>query len=127
MTQVQLVLIDGAQSAPHFPVNLTELDADFFAFSAHKMCGPTGIGVLYGKLPLLEQMPPFMGGGDMIRKVTFEGFAVNSIPYKFEAGTPAIAEGVGFGAAIDYLESVGMEAIARHEQELSQICNAGIK
>ena len=114
-----LVLIDGAQSVPHFPVNLTEIDADFFAFSGHKMCGPTGIGVLFGKLPLLEQMPPFLGGGDMIRKVTFEGFAVNSIPYKFEAGTPAIAEGVGFGAAIDYLEGVGMEAIARHEQELT--------
>ena len=115
-----LVLIDGAQSAPHFPVNLTELDADFFAFSAHKMCGPTGIGALFGKLPLLEQIPPFMGGGDMIRKVTFEGFTVNSIPYKFEAGTPAIAEGVGFGAAIDYLESVGMEAIVRHERELTR-------
>ncbi|MDP2965157.1 MAG: cysteine desulfurase [Pelolinea sp.] len=115
-----LVLIDGAQSAPHFPVNLTELDADFFAFSAHKMCGPTGIGALFGKMPLLEQMPPFLGGGDMIRKVTFEGFAVNSIPYKFEAGTPAIAEGVGFGAAIDYLEGIGMEAIARHEQELTR-------
>lgn len=114
-----LVLIDGAQSVPHFPVNLTEIDADFFAFSAHKMCGPTGIGVLFGKLPLLEQMPPFLGGGDMIRKVTFERFAVNSLPYKFEAGTPAIAEGVGFGAAIDYLEGIGMEAIARHEQELT--------
>ena len=115
-----LMLIDGAQSVPHFPVNLTELNTDFFAFSAHKMCGPTGIGVLFGKLPLLEEMPPFLGGGDMIRKVTFEGFAVNSIPYKFEAGTPAIAEGVGFGAAIDYLESVGMEDIARHEQELTR-------
>lgn len=115
-----LVLIDGAQSVPHFPVDLTEIDADFFAFSAHKMCGPTGIGVLFGKLALLEQMPPFLGGGDMIRKVTFEGFAVNSIPYKFEAGTPAIAEGVGFGAAIDYLESIGLEAIARHEQELTR-------
>ena len=114
-----LVLIDGAQSVPHFPVNLTEIDTDFFAFSGHKMCGPTGIGVLFGKLPLLEQMPPFLGGGDMIRKVTFEGFAVNSLPYKFEAGTPAIAEGIGFGAAIDYLESIGMEAIARYEQELT--------
>jgi cysteine desulfurase/selenocysteine lyase len=114
-----VVLIDGAQSAPHFPVNLTALDADFFAFSAHKMCGPTGIGVLYGKHALLEQMPAFLGGGDMIRKVTFEGFSVNAIPYKFEAGTPSIAEGVGFGAAIDYLESVGMEDIAKHEQELT--------
>jgi cysteine desulfurase/selenocysteine lyase len=115
-----LVLIDGAQSVPHFPVNLTELDADFYAFSAHKMCGPTGIGVLFGKLPLLEQMPPFLGGGDMIRKVTFEGFSVNSIPYKFEAGTPAIAEGVGFGAAIDYLESIGMETIADYEQKMTR-------
>ena len=114
-----LVLIDGAQSVPHFPVNVTEVDADFFAFSAHKMCGPTGIGVLYGKYPLLEQMPPFLGGGDMIRKVTYEGFAVNAIPYKFEAGTPSIAEGVGFGAAIDYLENIGIEAIAEHEQELT--------
>ena len=115
-----LVLIDGAQSAPHFPVNLTELDADFFAFSAHKMCGPTGIGALFGKYSLLEQMPPFLGGGDMIRKVTYDGFAVNAIPYKFEAGTPSITEGVGFGAAIDYLESIGMEAIAEHERELTR-------
>jgi cysteine desulfurase/selenocysteine lyase len=115
-----LVLIDGAQSVPHFPVNLTEIDADFYAFSAHKMCGPTGIGVLFGKLPLLEQMPPFLGGGDMIRKVTFEGYSVNSIPYKYEAGTPAIAEGVGLGAAVDYLESIGIEAIADYEQELTR-------
>jgi len=115
-----MVLIDGAQSAPHFPVNLTEIDADFFAFSAHKMCGPTGIGVLFGKYALLEQMPAFLGGGDMIRKVTFEGFSANAIPYRFEAGTPSIAEGVGFGAAIDYLESVGMGAIAEHEQELTR-------
>ncbi len=120
-----LVLVDGAQSVPHFPVNLTELDTDFFAFSAHKMCGPTGIGVLFGKLPLLEQMPPFLGGGDMIRKVTFEGFAVNSTPYKFEAGTPAIAEGVGFGAAIDYLESIGMESIAQHEHGIDALCFTG--
>ncbi len=115
-----LVLIDGAQSVPHFPVDVTDLDADFFAFSAHKMCGPTGIGVLFGKYDLLEQIPPFLGGGDMIRKVTYEGFAVNAIPYKFEAGTPSIAEGVGFGAAIDYLENIGMEAIAEHEKELTR-------
>jgi cysteine desulfurase/selenocysteine lyase len=113
------VLIDGAQSAPHFPVNITDLDADFFAFSAHKLCGPTGIGVLFGKMELLEQIPPFLGGGDMIRKVTFEGYSVNTVPHKFEAGTPAIAEGVGFGAAIDYLTGIGMEAIAEHEQGLT--------
>ncbi len=83
-----LVLIDGAQSVPHFPVNLTEIDPDFFAFSAHKMCGPTGIGVLFGKFPLLEQMPPFMGGGDMIRKVTFEGFAANSFPINSKPERP---------------------------------------
>jgi cysteine desulfurase/selenocysteine lyase len=122
-----LVLIDGAQSVPHFPVNLTEIDADFYAFSAHKMCGPTGIGVLFGKYALLEQMPPFLGGGDMIRKVTYEGFTVNAIPYKFEAGTPSIAEGVGFGAAIDYLESIGMETIAEHEQELTHYALQALK
>lgn len=114
-----LVLIDGAQSIPHFPVNVQTIDADFYAFSAHKMLGPTGIGVLYGKLSLLESMPPFLGGGDMIRKVTFEGFVTNSIPHKFEAGTPAIAEGVGFGAAIDYLDSIGMDNIFAHEKELT--------
>ncbi len=115
-----IVLIDGAQSAPHFPVNVTELDADFFAFSAHKMCGPTGIGVLFGKYALLEQMPAFLGGGDMIKKVTFDDFSVNAIPYKFEAGTPSIAEGVGFGAAINYLEGISMEAIAEHERTLTR-------
>lgn len=115
-----MVLIDGAQSVPHFPVNVEEIDADFYAFSAHKMLGPTGIGALYAKAELLEAMPPFMGGGDMIRKVTYEGFSTNDIPYKFEAGTPAIAEGIGFGAAIDYLESVGMDHIYAHEQELTR-------
>ena len=83
-----LVLIDGAQAVPHFPVNIEEIAPDFYAFSAHKMCGPTGIGVLYGRMDLLESMPPFLGGGDMIKKVTFEGFKANSVPYKFEAGTP---------------------------------------
>lgn len=114
------VLIDGAQSAPHFPINVEDIDADFYAFSAHKMLGPTGIGALYAKAKLLESMPPFMGGGDMIRKVTYEGFSTNEIPYKFEAGTPAIAEGIGFGAAIDYLESVGMDNVFAHEQELTR-------
>ena len=113
-----LVVIDGAQSVPHLPVDITEIDADFLAFSAHKMCGPTGIGALYGKLDLLNAMPPFLGGGDMIRKVTFEGFTTSDVPAKFEAGTPAIAEAVGFGAAVDYLNSIGMNEIARHEQEI---------
>ena len=115
-----IVLIDGAQSVPHFPVDVQQIGADFYTFSAHKMLGPTGIGALYAKAELLEAMPPFMGGGDMIRKVTYEGFSTNDIPYKFEAGTPAIAEGIGFGAAIDYLESVGMDNVSAHEQELTK-------
>ena len=114
-----VTLVDGAQAVPHFPVNVQDLDADFLAFSSHKMCGPTGIGALYGKKALLEAMPPFMGGGEMIRKVTFEGFQTNSVPHKFEAGTPAIAEAAGFGAAVDYLNSVGMAAIAAHEKKIT--------
>jgi cysteine desulfurase / selenocysteine lyase len=113
-----VTLIDGAQSVPHFPVNVTDLDVDFLAFSAHKMVGPTGIGILYGREDLLEKMPPYQGGGDMIKKVSLSSFTANEIPYKFEAGTPAIAEAIGFGAAIDYLESIGMEAIAQHEHAL---------
>ena len=113
-----IALIDGAQSVPHFPVNVQALDADFLAFSSHKMCGPTGIGVLYGRKELLEAMPPFLGGGDMIKRVHLRSFVPNEIPYKFEAGTPAIAEAVGLGAAIDYLQSVGMDEIAEHEQEI---------
>ena len=97
----------------------SDLDVDFLAFSAHKMCGPTGIGALYGKQALLEAMPPFLGGGDMIKKVTCARFQPNDLPHKFEAGTPAIAEAVGFGAAVDYLTAVGMEAIAAHEHELT--------
>lgn len=115
-----VVLVDGAQSAPHFPVSVEMLNADFYAFSAHKMCGPTGIGILYGKRSLLEAMDPFMGGGDMIKKVTFEGFIPNEIPYKFEAGTPAIAEAIGFGAAVDYLNNVGMQAIHDHERQITR-------
>ena len=114
-----IVLIDGAHSVPHFPVDIKDIGADFYAFSAHKMLGPTGIGALYGRSDLLEAMPPFLGGGDMIRKVTFDGFTTNTVPHKFEAGTPAIAEGIGFGAAVDYLESVGMDNIFAHEQELT--------
>jgi len=114
-----VTIVDGAQSVPHQPVNIEALDADFFAFSAHKMCGPTGIGILYGKRDLLEQMPPFLGGGDMIKKVTFSGFTTNAIPYKFEAGTPPIAQAVGFGTAIDFLTEMGMENIFAHEKELT--------
>jgi cysteine desulfurase / selenocysteine lyase len=114
-----LALIDGAQSVPHFPVDVRDLDADFLAFSAHKMCGPTGIGALYAREALLETMPPFMGGGDMIRKVFLRSFTPNDIPHKFEAGTPAVAEAVGFGAAVDYLSKIGMQAIAAHESELT--------
>lgn len=113
-----LVLVDGAQSVPHLPVNVQDLGVDFLAFSAHKMLGPTGIGALYGREELLEAMPPFLGGGDMIKKVYLRSFTPNDLPHKFEAGTPAIAEAVGFGAAVDYLSSVGMERVAAHESEL---------
>jgi cysteine desulfurase/selenocysteine lyase len=113
-----LVAIDAAQSVPHMKVDVSELNADFFAFSSHKMLGPTGIGVLYARKRLLETMPPFMGGGDMIRRVEKSGFVANEVPYKFEAGTPAIAEAIGFGAAVDYLEALGMDKVQAHEQEL---------
>ncbi len=112
------VLVDGAQAAPHLKVDVQALDCDFYAFSGHKLYGPTGIGVLYGKRKLLEAMPPWQGGGEMIRKVTFEATEYNVLPYKFEAGTPAIAEAVGLGAAIDYVESIGFEAIVAYEHEL---------
>lgn len=112
------VLVDGAQAIPHMKVDVQDLDCDFYAFSSHKMCGPTGIGVLYGKAALLEKMKPFEGGGDMILSVTFEKTTYNVIPHKFEAGTPPIAAGIGLGAAIDYLESVGLDRIAAHEHEL---------
>jgi len=113
-----LVCIDGAQSVPHLPVDVQALDVDFLAFSGHKMCGPTGIGILYGKREILESMPPYMGGGDMIRRVTLEGSTWNDLPYKFEAGTPAIAEAVGLGAAVDYLSSIGLAAIHVYEREV---------
>jgi cysteine desulfurase/selenocysteine lyase len=114
-----ITLVDAAQSVPHLKVDVQALDADFLAFSAHKMCGPTGIGALYGKTQLLDAMPPFLGGGDMIREVKLRSFRPNSLPHKFEAGTPAIAEAVGFGVAVDYLLGIGMEAIAEHEHEVS--------
>jgi len=113
-----VTLVDGAQSAPHFAIDVEDLGVDFLAFSAHKMVGPTGIGVLYGREDLLESMPPYQGGGDMIKKVFLRSFIPNEIPYKFEAGTPAIAEAIGFGAAVDYLSSIGMETIADHEQKI---------
>ncbi len=113
-----LLLVDAAQSVPHLPVNVQTLGADFLAFSAHKMCGPTGIGVLWARQDLLEAMPPFMGGGDMIRRVYLHEFKANDLPYKFEAGTPAIAEAVGLGAAVKYLTGVGMAAIHAHEQAM---------
>lgn len=115
-----VTLVDGAQSVPHFKVDVQQLDADFYAFSAHKMCGPTGIGVLYGKSALLEAMPPFLGGGDMIKEVKLRSFKPNALPYKFEAGTPAIAEAVGFGAAVDYLSGIGMDNISAHEHAITE-------
>lgn len=115
-----VTLIDGAQSVPHFPVSVVDLDVDFLAFSAHKMLGPTGIGVLWGREALLESMPPYQGGGDMIKKVFLRSFVANEIPYKFEAGTPAIAEVVGFGAAVNYLDEIGMDKIAMHEKDIVQ-------
>jgi len=113
-----VTVVDGAQLVPHVPVDVQASDVDFLAFSAHKMLGPTGIGALYGKAELLEAMPPFLGGGDMIKTVHLRSFVPNSVPHKYEAGTPAIAEAVGFGAAVDYLTKVGMELVAAHEQEM---------
>ncbi|MGP1677870.1 MAG: SufS family cysteine desulfurase [Burkholderiales bacterium] len=112
------VLVDGAQAAPHMKIDVQDLDCDFYAFSGHKLCGPTGIGILYGKAALLERMQPFKGGGDMILSVTFEKTTYNVIPQKFEAGTPPIAAAIGFGAAVDYLSAIGMDAIAAHERSL---------
>jgi cysteine desulfurase/selenocysteine lyase len=113
-----VVLVDGAQSVPHLPVNVAEIGADFLAFSAHKMCGPTGIGILYGREDLLQAMPPFLGGGDMIKRVHLRDFKANDLPHKFEAGTPAIAEALGMGAAVDFLEGLGMDAIWQHGHEV---------
>ena len=114
------VMIDGAQAAPHTRIDVQELDCDFYAFSAHKVYGPTGIGVLYGKPDLLEAMPPYQGGGDMIASVSFDKTTYNSLPYKFEAGTPNIAGTIGLGAAIDYVSEIGLESIAAYEHELLQ-------
>jgi cysteine desulfurase/selenocysteine lyase len=118
------VLVDGAQAAPHLTVDVQDLDCDFYAFSGHKMCGPTGIGVLYGKAAQLERMQPYKGGGDMILSVTFEKTTYNVIPQKFEAGTPPIAAAIGLGAAVDYLSAIGMDAIAAHEHALLEYATA---
>jgi len=120
------VVVDGAQAVPHMRVDVRALDADFYAFSGHKLFGPTGIGVLYGKENLLEAMPPFQGGGDMIRSVTFEKTEYNVLPYKFEAGTPDVAGIVGLGAAIDYVNSVGLDGIAAYEHELLEYATQAV-
>ena len=112
------VFIDGAQAAPHIKPDVQSLDCDFYAFSAHKMCGPTGVGILYGKEEWLEKLPPYQGGGEMIKEVKFEGTTYADLPHKFEAGTPNIADGIAFGTAIDYLNSIGFDAIAKYETEL---------
>jgi cysteine desulfurase/selenocysteine lyase len=121
------VLVDGAQAVPHMKVNVRDLDADFYAFSSHKMFGPTGIGVLYGKKHLLETMPPYQSGGDMIKSVTFEKTIYNDLPNKFEAGTPNIGGAIGLGAAIDYLNHLNMGAIAAYEHELLEIATAQLQ
>ena len=112
------VLVDGAQAVPHLKVDVQDLDVDFYVFSGHKVYGPTGIGVLYGKRALLEAMPPYQGGGDMIRSVTFEKTVYNDLPYKFEAGTPNIGGAIGLGVAIDYITRIGLDNIAAHEHDM---------
>ncbi|HEY4845345.1 MAG TPA: cysteine desulfurase [Candidatus Dormibacteraeota bacterium] len=113
-----LVLVDGAQAVPHMPVDVQDLGVDFYAFSGHKMCGPTGIGVLWARRAILEAMPPFLGGGDMIKRVKLNEATWNDLPWKFEAGTPSVAEGIGLGAAVDYLGQFGMERVRSHERTL---------
>lgn len=120
------VFVDGAQAVPRMPVDVQELGCDFYAFSSHKIYGPTGVGVLYGKRGLLESMPPYQGGGDMIRSVTFEKTTFNELPYKFEAGTPNIAGGIAFGAALDYVAGIGLPAIAAHEHDLLTYATAQV-
>ncbi len=113
-----VVVVDGSQYVPHLPTDVSSTGADFFAFTGHKMLGPTGIGVLWGREELLDAMPPFLGGGDMIRDVRLDGFTPNELPWKFEAGTPPVAEAVGLAAAVDYLEALGMDSVRQHEVEL---------
>lgn len=121
------VLLDAAQAVSHFPIDVQKLDCDFLAFSGHKIYGPTGIGILYGKENLLEAIPPFMGGGDMISKVTFEKTTYNELPYKFEAGTPNIAGAVGLGAAVNFLSNIGFDFITKHEKELLNYVNNSLR
>jgi cysteine desulfurase / selenocysteine lyase len=121
------VLLDGAQAAPHFPIDVRALDCDFYAFSGHKLFGPTGIGVLYGRSELLEEMPPWQGGGDMISSVSFEKTTWNKLPHKFEAGTPDIAGAIGLGVAIDYVSALGFAAIAAHEHDLLSYATEGLR
>jgi cysteine desulfurase / selenocysteine lyase len=115
-----LILVDACQYVPHVATDVQQWDADFIAFSSHKLCGPTGIGALWARFDLLDAMPPFLGGGEMIRDVRLDGFTTNDVPWKFEAGTPAIVEAVGFGAAVDYLSAIGMEAVRAHEVSLTR-------
>ena len=122
-----LILVDGAQGVPHLPVDVRALDCDFYAFSGHKVYGPTGVGVLYGREALLEAMPPWQGGGDMILSVTFEKTTYNALPYKFEAGTPNIEGVIGLAAALDYVKSIGLEHVAAHEQDLLAYANARLE
>ena len=121
------VLLDGAQAVPHIPVDVQALDVDFYAFSGHKIYGPTGIGVLYGKESLLNEMPPYQSGGDMILSVSFEGTTYNTLPYKFEAGTPNIAGAIGLGAAVEYVQKIGLGAIAAHEYGLLEYATSELR
>lgn len=121
------VMLDGAQAAPHLPIDVQELEADFYAFSGHKVYGPTGIGILYGKEALLEKMDPYMGGGEMIKNVSFAKTTYNDLPYKFEAGTPNIAGGIGLGVALDYVQQIGLGNIGAYEQELLQYATAKLE
>jgi cysteine desulfurase/selenocysteine lyase len=121
------VLVDGAQATPHMPIDVQALDCDFYAFSGHKVYGPTGIGILYGKEKFLKEMPPYQGGGDMILSVTFEKTIYNNLPYKFEAGTPNIAGAIGLGAALVYVQKIGLGAIAAHEHGLLEYATAQLR
>ena len=120
-------MVDGAQSTVHLDINVQEMDCDFFAFSSHKLYGPTGIGVLYGKKKLLESMPPFQGGGEMIKQVTFEKTTYNDLPYKYEAGTPNIADTIALKTALDFIHETGKEKIRRHENELLKYATAQLE
>ena len=122
-----VVLIDGAQAAPHLPIDVQALDCDFYVLSSHKMFGPTGVGVLYGRPSLLEAMPPYQGGGDMIQSVTFEKTTYNAVPYKFEAGTPNIGGVAGFGAAVDYLMAIDRQAALAHEDDVLEYATAQVR